>query len=154
MPKALISVTNTETNITVKSESDEEGSYTIPSLRPGAYLVGVEKEGFKKTVRSGITLQVNQVASIDLSLQTGEISEVVEVAGDTPLLETETSSRGAVIDGRKIVDLPLNGRDYNQLALLSPGVLAGTPRLASIGFKGAINVNGNRVFMNVFCSMG
>ena len=66
------------------------------------------------------------------------------------MLETETSSRGAVIDQTKIVELPLNGRDYNQLALLSPGVLAPTPRLQSVGFKGAFNVNGNRAFNNAF----
>ena len=62
------------------------------------------------------------------------------------MLETESASRGAVIDQTKIVELPLNGRDYNQLALLSPGVLAPTPRLQSVGFKGAFNVNGNRAF--------
>ena len=66
------------------------------------------------------------------------------------MLETQTSSRGLVIDERKILDLPLNGRDYNQLALLSPGVLPGTPRLASVNFKGVLNVNGNRTFNNVF----
>lgn len=66
------------------------------------------------------------------------------------LVETETASRGAVIDHTKIVELPLNGRDYNQLALLSPGVLAPTPRLQSIGFRGAFNVNGNRAFQNAF----
>ena len=84
------------------------------------------------------------------TLQTGQVSETVEVAGGAPLLETQTSSRGSVIDQRKIVDLPLNGRDYNQLALLSPGVLPGTPRLASVNFKGVLNVNGNRTFNNVF----
>ena len=74
----------------------------------------------------------------------------MEVVGGTPLLDTLTSSRGSVIDQKKIVELPLNGRDYNQLALLSPGVLPGTPRLASVNFKGVLNVNGNRTFNNVF----
>ncbi|MBI3462814.1 MAG: hypothetical protein HY000_07105, partial [Planctomycetes bacterium] len=69
---------------------------------------------------------------------------------EAPLLQTETSDRGAVIDTRKIVELPLNGRDYNQLATLSPGVLLPTPRLQSIGFKGVFNVNGNRAFQNAF----
>ena len=150
IPQAAITITNTQTGISINSVSSEQGLYTVPNLRPGIYTLTVEKTGFRKIVRSGLTLQINQVARIDLELQPGGVNEVIEISGGTPLLETETSSRGAVIDQKKIVDLPLNGRDYNQLALLSPGVLAGTPRLASIGFKGAINVNGNRVFMNVF----
>ena len=117
---------------------------------PGEYSVTVEAAGFTKTVRSGVTLQVAQVARVDVTLQAGELTETVEVVGATPLLETQTSSRGSVIDQKKIVDLPLNGRDYNQLALLSPGVLPGTPRLASVNFKGVLNVNGNRTFNNVF----
>ena len=110
----------------------------------------MEKSGFNKTLRSGVTLQVNQFARVDITLQAGQVSETVEVAGGASLLESETSSRGSVIDQKKIVELPLNGRDYNQLALLSPGVLPGTPRLASVNFKGVLNVNGNRTFNNVF----
>jgi hypothetical protein len=150
VPKATITVTNVETNVSVKSETNDQGLYTVPSLKPGAYSITVEKAGFKKSVRSGVTLQVNQVARLDVNMQVGELTTAVEIVEAATLLETETSSRGSVIDQKKIVDLPLNGRDYNQLALLSPGVLAGTPRMASINFKGAINVNGNRLFMNVF----
>src|SRR5215510_6944023 len=150
VPKAAITITNVETNVSLNSETNEQGVYTISSLKPGHYSITVEKGGFKKTVRSGITLQVNQTVRIDLSLQVGELTNTVEVAEATALLETETSSRGSVIDQKKIVDLPLNGRDYNQLALLSPGVLPTTPRLASVNFKGALNVNGNRTFNNVF----
>jgi hypothetical protein len=150
VPKATITITNVGTNIRVRSETNEQGSYTVPNIRPGDYTVTVEKQGFSKTIRSGLTLQVNQVARIDIAMKIAGVEETVEITGGAPLLESETSSRGAVIDQKKIVDLPLNGRDYNQLALLSPGVLSGTPRMASIGFKGAINVNGNRLFMNVF----
>ena len=150
VPQAVVTITNVGTNISVKVETNDQGSYTVPSLRPGEYRVTAEKSGFNKTLRSGITLQVNQFTRIDITLQTGQVSEVVEVTGGAPLLETETSSRGSVIDQKKIVDLPLNGRDYNQLALLSPGVLPGTPRLASVNFKGVLNVNGNRTFNNVF----
>ncbi|MGH9769741.1 MAG: TonB-dependent receptor domain-containing protein, partial [Blastocatellia bacterium] len=148
--KATITVTNVETNISVRSETNDQGAYTVPSLKPGAYSITVEKTGFKKILRSGITLQVNQTASIDIALQVGELATVVEIVEAATLLETETSARGSVIDQKKIVDLPLNGRDYNQLALLSPGVLPGTPRLASVNFKGVLNVNGNRTFNNVF----
>src|SRR5215470_19398863 len=129
-PKATITVTNVETNVSIKSETNDQGAYTVPSLKPGQYSITVEKAGFKKTVRSGVTLQVNQVAPLDVVMQVGELTTAVEIVEAATLLETETSSRGSVIDQKKIVDLPLNGRDYNQLALLSPGVLAGTPRMA------------------------
>ena len=150
VPKAVVTVTNVQTNISTKTETDDEGAYVIPSLRPGEYSVAAESSGFPKMVRTGVTLQVAQVARIDVTLQTGQLTEAVEVVGATPLLDTQTSSRGLVIDQKQIVDLPLNGRDYNQLALLSPGVLPGTPRLASVNFKGVLNVNGNRTFNNVF----
>jgi hypothetical protein len=150
MPRAAVTVTNVETNVSVRTETDDSGFYVIPSLRPGVYSVAAESTGFPKTVRTGVTLQVAQVARIDVTLPTGQVSETVEVVGATSLLDTQTSSRGSVIDQKKIVELPLNGRDYNQLALLSPGVLPGTPRLASVNFKGVLNVNGNRTFNNVF----
>ena len=150
VPGATITVTNIRTNIAVRTVAGDDGAYVIPSLRPGDYSVTAESVGFQKTLRTGITLQVAQVARVDMALQPGQITEAVEVVGGTPLLDTFTSSRGAVIDQKKIVDLPLNGRDYNQLALLSPGVLPGTPRLASVNFKGVLNVNGNRTFNNVF----
>ena len=150
VPKATITVTNVETNVSIKSETNDQGVYTVPSLKPGPYSITVEKAGFKKTVRSGVTLQVGQVTPLDVVMQVGELNTVVEIVEAATLLETETSSRGSVIDQKKIVDLPLNGRDYNQLALLSPGVLPGTPRLASVNFKGVLNVNGNRTFNNVF----
>src|SRR5688500_8484403 len=150
VPRAVIIVTNVLTNIPVRTEADDAGSYVVPSLRPGEYSVSAESSGFPKIVRTGITLQIAQVARIDITLQAGRLTETVEVVGATSLLDTQTSSRGLVIDQKKIVDLPLNGRDYNQLALLSPGVLPGTPRLASVNFKGVLNVNGNRTFNNVF----
>ena len=150
VPKATVVATNVQTNLSVKTETDDAGLYVIPSLRPGEYSVTVESSGFRKIIRSGITLQVAQVARLDVSLDPGNVTEAVEVVGATSLLETQTSSRGLVIDQKKIVELPLNGRDYNQLALLSPGVLPGTPRLASVNFKGVLNVNGNRTFNNVF----
>ncbi len=150
VPRARITITNNETGLSVKSESNEQGLYVVTSLKPGPYSVTAEVSGFKKIVRGGITLQVNQVVRIDMDLQVGELTSIVEITQGAALLETETSARGSVIDQKKIVDLPLNGRDYNQLALLSPGVLPGTPRLASVNFKGVLNVNGNRTFNNVF----
>jgi hypothetical protein len=150
VPNATVTVTNVATGISVTTVTNDRGSFSVPSLRPGQYAIAAEAGGFRKITRTGVTLQVAQVLRLDLTLQPGDISEAVEVTAAASLLQTETSSRGSVIDQRKIVDLPLNGRDYNQLALLSPGVLPGTPRLASVNFKGVLNVNGNRTFNNVF----
>src|SRR5262245_65967638 len=67
VPKATITVTNVETNVSIKSETNDQGLYTVPSLKPGPYSITVEKAGFKKSVRSGVTLQVNQVARLDVT---------------------------------------------------------------------------------------
>jgi hypothetical protein len=147
---ADITITNQGTNISTVSRTNESGRYLVPSLKPGVYSVTASAAGFKKYVNTGITLQVNQTARLDIELTVGEVTQEVTVSSEAPLLEVSTSSRGSVIDQQKIVELPLNGRDYNQLAVLSPGVLTATPRLQSIGFKGVFNVNGNRAFQNAF----
>ena len=109
-----------------------------------------ESGGFSKIVRTGVTLQVAQVARIDSRCSRARSARRSKWSAPRRCSTPQTSSRGLVIDQKKIVELPLNGRDYNQLALLSPGVLPGTPRLASVNFKGVLNVNGNRTFNNVF----
>ncbi|HET8549084.1 MAG TPA: carboxypeptidase regulatory-like domain-containing protein, partial [Bryobacteraceae bacterium] len=149
---AGVSVTaaNEGTDAIDRAVTGQHGLYLFPSIRPGRYYVSARAEGFKELVIMQLSLQVNQAARLDLVLDVGSVKESVYVAATQPLLETESSSRGAVIDQRRIAELPLNGRDYNQLALLSPGVLPGTPRLLGIGFRGAFNVNGNRVVQNAF----
>jgi hypothetical protein len=145
-----ITAVNEGTNTSARATSDVGGRYVLTNLRPGAYTVSATLTGFRKYVNTGVILQVAQAARLDIGLTVGAVTEEVTVTADAPLLQTETSDRGAVIDQRKIMELPLNGRDYNQLATLSPGVLPPTPRLQSIGFKGAFNVNGNRAFQNAF----
>jgi len=150
LPRTQVTVTNAATGLSVSTMSNDSGRYFFSSLKPGTYSVSASLSGFKKYVNNGITLQVNETTRLDIGLSVGETSEQVTVTGDAPLLESESSNRGAVIDQQKIEELPLNGRDYNQLAILSPGVVPPTPRLQSIGFKGAFNVNGNRAFQNAF----
>src|SRR4051794_5041346 len=147
---AAIRAVNEDTNIEAAATTDDAGRFVFGSLRPGPYRVTATARGFKESVVSGIVLQVNQAARLDVKLAVGQVTERVTVAADAALLETESASRGAVIDHTKMIELPLNGRDYNQLALLSPGVLAPTPRLQSVGFRGVFNVNGNRAFQNAF----
>ena len=150
VPAAHVRAVNEATNIEAATLTNGEGRYVFPNLRPGSYKVTATAPGFKQFVSSGVVLQVNQAARLDVQLTIGAVNEEVLVTGEAPVLETESGNRGAVIDRTKMVELPLNGRDYNQLALLSPGVLAPTPRLQSIGFRGAFNVNGNRAFQNAF----
>ncbi len=150
VPGVALKAVNEGTSVETPSTTNGEGRYNFPSLRPGSYRVVASITGFKQFVSPGVILQVNQAARLDIKLEVGTVSEQVLVTGAAPVLETESGSRGAVIDHTKIVELPLNGRDYNQLALLSPGVLAPTPRLQSVGFRGAFNVNGNRAFQNAF----
>ncbi|HYO80338.1 MAG TPA: carboxypeptidase-like regulatory domain-containing protein, partial [Bryobacteraceae bacterium] len=107
--------------------SDEGGAYTIPFLPAGDYSVTATLTGFQVSRVERVTLQVQQTARLDFSLQIGEVSETVNVEASAALLQTETSTVGTVIDSAKIVDLPLNGRNFVQLAQLIPGVNAGTP---------------------------
>src|SRR6266850_427760 len=96
--------------------TDESGDYTFALLLPGSYNVSAEAPGFKTQVVNDIRLEVNQTARIDLKLSVGEIVQRVEAKASLQLLQTDTSELGAVIQNKQIVDLPLNGRDYLQLA--------------------------------------
>jgi Carboxypeptidase regulatory-like domain/TonB dependent receptor len=150
LPNVSISVTNTDWNTSYSTRTNEVGHYILPALNPGNYSIVATLPGFKRFVREGVVLQVSQVGRIDVRLDLGSVEETIEVTEASPLLHTETSERGSVIDQQKILGLPLNGRDYNQLATLASGVAPSTPRLAAVNFRGALNVNGNRVFNNVF----
>jgi carboxypeptidase family protein len=119
---ANIRATNVATNVSRETTSDNTGNYRIPLLPPGDYTVSVEAPGFRKLVQTGITLQINQQARLDLTMQVGQVSETLEVTGQAPLLESESSSLGTVVNQKLVNELPLNGRNFIQLATLSPGV--------------------------------
>lgn len=121
---ATVAVTNTGTGREVSVTTDESGHYTISALPPGKYHVEIKKQDFK-TASADVTLEVSQVQEINLQLQPGNITTTVEVSAEVPLVDTSTSSTGEVIQGRQITELPLNGRNFTQLALLTPGVTRG-----------------------------
>jgi len=121
---ATVSVVSTDTAARRETVTTEAGSYTMPLLPPGTYRVRVQKEGFKPVTFSGVTLQVAQVARLDVTLELGSVTESVEVSATAPLLEQETSALGQVVDQSKVVNLPLNGRSSFRLVQLTPGVLA------------------------------
>ena len=122
---AVVSVTNQATSVSRTGNSNEAGAYTFPSLNPGVYDVKVTVPGFQLITRRGVELQVQQTARIDFTLTVGEVTQSVEIVGGAPLLTTEDATVGTVIENRRIVDLPLNGRNALSLVLLSPNVTAG-----------------------------
>ena len=124
IPKATVSVTNTATGRAVTTETGAAGEYTVNALSAGRYHINVKAAGFKSE-SADLTLEVSQVQEISLKLETGEAATTVDVSGDVPLVDTSTSSTGEVIQGRQVTELPLNGRNFTQLALLTPGVTRG-----------------------------
>src|SRR5258706_3458663 len=119
---AKVTITNRETGLSREAATDQLGGYIFTLLPPGVYNLTVEAPGFKKFVQNDAQLQVNQRARVDFTLQVGQVTETVEVAATAPLLESQSSSLGSVISERFVGELPLNGRNFVQLAILSPGV--------------------------------
>jgi Carboxypeptidase regulatory-like domain len=127
VPGVAIQAASLATNVSRQTVTDNGGAYALSNLPPGPYKITATKTGFQASRVENVTLQVEQVARLDIKLQVGSISETINVDAAAALLQTETSSVGTVIDSGKIVDLPLNGRNFIQLAQLIPGVQAGTP---------------------------
>ena len=155
---AKVSVSNVDTGIRRDAVTNESGLYEFPLLQPGAYNLVAQKEGFKQTTEGGIRLEVNQIARVDLAMQLGAVSESVEVRAAAPLLESNSSAVGQVVESKAVSDLPLNGRNFAQLAILSPGAIGvGYGPAGTIGSgsrpddtrPGAeLMVNGNREMSN------
>ena len=122
VPNATVTATNVDTTIVHNTVSGKNGDYVLTDLPPGNYTLSVEAPGFRKLEQTGVSLQVNQQARVDLTLQVGQTAETVSVTGHPPLLENESSSVGTVINQQLVNELPLNGRNFVQLATLSPGV--------------------------------
>ena len=152
---ALVTLTNPSTNQQRSVRSNDVGIYVFPTLPPGAYNLKAEASGFSSQVRNAVELQVGQVARLDFNLNVGNVSEVIEVTGGAPVLETETANIGAVVENRRIVELPLNGRNYLQLVSLIPGATtnARPPGVAQLRMGGArsdftVSVSGQRLAFN------
>ena len=122
VPGAQVTIRNTGTNFQFRAMTNETGFYTAPTLPVGEYEVTAEAAGFKKTVRSGIVLEVDQRAQVNLMLEVGQVSESIEVVGEAPLVDTGSATVGSVVENRRIQELPLNGRNALALAMLTPGV--------------------------------
>lgn len=123
IPDAPLRLLNIETGVAVFTSTSSAGVYTFPPVAPGTYRLEAELAGFKKYVRESFTLQVQDRLVIDIVLEPGELTTVVSVRDEAPLIEAANASRGSVISGRTLVDMPLNGRNAFALAALEPGVV-------------------------------
>jgi hypothetical protein len=119
---AKVTASDMETGVSTEAQTGGGGVYVFTNLRPSVYSVSAEADGFHMLVRTGVTLVTGERTRVDLTLAVGSVKESVTVSGDAPLLQTESGSITQSIDNEKIVDLPLNGRNFIQLATLSPGV--------------------------------
>jgi len=121
---AEVSVTNQATNVTINTTTGSNGHYTVPQLPPGVYRVTVKKSGFKTATVADIKIDVQQIRAADVTLEVGQTTETVSVsASGTSAIETTSSTVAQSIENKRVVDLPLNGRNPFSLATLSPGVI-------------------------------
>jgi hypothetical protein len=125
MAGATLTVTNIQTNAIRSVVSNNSGVYSVPGLIPGSYSVRAEFKGFQPIVRGNIELQVQQTARIDFTLRPGDVNQTIEVNASAQMLTTDEATVGTVIENKRVVDLPLNGRDFLQLISLSPNVTSG-----------------------------
>ena len=146
VPNAKVNVTDAATGQT-SSKLSEDGSFIMTNLKPGIYNVSIEADGFKQSVREGVRLATGERVRLDFTLDPGAVTELVTVVQDASLLRTESGGLGQVISNRKIVDIPLNGRNFLSLVTLSAGVAQPPPTTAGPSFP---RINGGRPRTNEY----
>jgi hypothetical protein len=160
VPAAAVTVKNVETGSLRSTVSDDAGRYQVLALPVGEYEIRVSKAGFREQIRSGIHLAVGQEAGVDLTLQLGEVKQQVTVAAEAPIVNTTTRDISGLVGERQVKELPLNGRSYDLLLPLNPGIVNFTSQ--KTGGTGISNsstgnnfaVSGNRPQQNIFLLNG
>jgi carboxypeptidase family protein/TonB-dependent receptor-like protein len=160
LPGVTIEVVSRDTGQVRPATTGADGFYTVPLVNPGVYRVTATLSGFRPTARDMVTVVVNETVRADLSMPIGSLAETLVIVAESPLVETTNATLGVVIDREKVVDLPLNGRNFTQLGTLIPGVVAPPAGLGGQdgnatpgGFgnvTGGFNVNGQRNQSNNF----
>jgi hypothetical protein len=155
---AIVSVTDLERGTTVRTVTNESGFYVLSQLPPGRYQVTAERDGFRKYVLKSLTIATQQKAALDIALEVGAVTESVTVTGEAQLIDTSTATLSGVVENKRIVDLPLNGRNVYSLAALTPGVFGRRPAtgITLEGFHsiGIFTVNGGRDSSNAILMDG
>ncbi len=142
-----VTLINDATGVSRDTKTDQSGDYTFVEVVPSKYRVEYTLQGFKKNVRANVTLEINQVLTLNATLQPGATQETVEVTSEAPLVDTTSTQLGAVADARSISQLPLNARDTYQFLQLQPGVMSTTGTGNQIVYgsdkSGSVSVNGS-----------
>jgi hypothetical protein len=164
LPGVTIEATNTATGVVRTAISNADGLYALPLLQPGNYNLKASLQGFRSQQRDGVRVTVTETARLTFQLEIGGLTETTVIVAEVPLVETSNATHGIVIDEQKVVDLPLNGRNFTQLGTLIPGVVAPPGGLGGQtgdatpgGFgnaTGGFNVNGMRNQSNNFLMDG
>ena len=160
LPGVNVTVRNLETGAIRSAVSDGTGRYSVLSLPVGRYEIRAQKDGFKAEVRTGITLDVGQEAAVNLVLQLGEIRQQVTVTGEAPLVSATPTATSGLVGERQVKDLPLNGRSFDELLTLNPGVVNFTwEKTGGVGISNStvgnmFSVAGNRPQQNLFLLNG
>jgi len=145
---AAVTAKDVDRGTTFKTQTNSDGAYGLQRLPVGRYEVRVEAQGFRTAVREAFDLVLNQVATVDVVLTLGAVSQTVEVSGGAPVLQTQTTEVSTVLESREIENLPLETRNYSQLALLIPGSVTTSPASFNSGQStfnsGRPYLNGNR----------
>jgi hypothetical protein len=149
---AQVDIKNESTGQSFLAQTDSTGTYRAPQLAPGVYTITVKRSGFATIMRPGIEVRVGDRLRLDIGLEVGNIQEVVTVRSEAPMLQTEDATTGQLVNTERILDLPLNGRDWLQLATLSPGTVmlsntSATPQQVLLNIGGA-RVNQNNFLIN------
>src|SRR5882724_2141976 len=128
IPKATVIVINDATNIRYTTETNDQGIYSVPNLPPGTYRIQVSKQGFKTIVHPDIVLHIQDAEAIGFTLPVGSTSDTVTVEGGVSLVNTESGAVSTVVDQTYVSNMPLNGRSFQDLILLTPGVVTASPQ--------------------------
>lgn len=142
---ATVIISNAAQGISRTVKTGQDGEYEVRYLVPGEYNIEVQAPGFRSERRTGVGIQINQQARIDFAMQIGEVQQTVEITGAAPLLPTENATLGEVVSTERIVNLPLNGRSFVELSILTPGVRVAEPSQFTSSTDGSrIIANGAR----------
>ena len=155
VPKAEVTITNTQTNISVVVTTNDSGAYTVPQLIPGTYSVTIRLQGFQTANVPSLTLEAGDRRRTDATLAVGAISQTVEISTAAPVLQTDTSSIGSSVTQRSVQDLPLNGRNFVSLVQITPGAAEAAPNSINSGTRpddrrpsSSISMNGQSETLN------